>query len=113
MITLRVQDPAQALRFYRDVLGFEGRLLAADLAHVNLPGILLALVRDARLDVLHGPGAGRHRPGVGVEIHVPVSDAALTAEKIRSRGGFLVSEEAGRVSARDMDGYVVTFESSV
>jgi catechol 2,3-dioxygenase-like lactoylglutathione lyase family enzyme len=113
VITLRVQDPAQALRFYRDVLGFETRLLGPDLAHVTAPGLLLALVRDGRLDALHGAGAGRHRPGVGVEIHVPVDDAAATAQAIRTRGGFLVSEEHGRVSARDMDGYVLTFESSV
>jgi catechol 2,3-dioxygenase-like lactoylglutathione lyase family enzyme len=113
MITLRVQDPAQALRFYRDVLGFPARLLGADEAHVTLPGLMIALVRDGRLDALHGAGASRHRPGVGVEIHVPVADAAEMARAIRTRGGFLVGEEPGRASARDMDGYVLTFESSV
>jgi catechol 2,3-dioxygenase-like lactoylglutathione lyase family enzyme len=113
VITLRVADPTQAIRFYRDVLGFPVSLLGAEVAHVTLPGLLLALVKDARLDLLHGPGAGRHRPGVGVEIHVPVADAAEIADRIRSRGGFLVAEEPGRVTARDADGYVFTFETGV
>jgi catechol 2,3-dioxygenase-like lactoylglutathione lyase family enzyme len=113
VITLRVKDPAQALRFYRDVIGLPSRLVSADLAHVTLPGGILALVRDERLDALHGAGAARHRPGVGVEIHVPVEDAAAVARRIRSRGGFLVAEEPGRASARDMDGYLLTFESGV
>jgi catechol 2,3-dioxygenase-like lactoylglutathione lyase family enzyme len=113
VITLRVKDPAQALRFYRDVVGLPAALLSPDLAHVTLPGLLLALAREENLDRLHGPGAGRHRPGVGVEIHVPVKDAAEIADRVRSRGGFLVSEEPGRVTARDMDGYVLTFETSV
>jgi catechol 2,3-dioxygenase-like lactoylglutathione lyase family enzyme len=113
VITLRVQDPAQAIRFYRDVVGFPATLLGPELAHVTLPGLLLALVRDEKLDLLHGGGAARHRPGVGVEIHVPVPDAAEIAERVRSRGGFLVGEAPGRVSARDMDGYVITFETSV
>lgn len=113
MITLRVADPAQALRFYRDVLGFEGTVLGAQSARVSLPGLLLELVRDERLDALHGAGAGRHRRGVGVEIHVPVDDASKVAAAVRSRGGFLVAEEPGRVSARDHDGYVITFETGV
>lgn len=113
MITLRVADPSQAIRFYRDVLGFPATLLGAEEARVTLPGLILGLVRDRRLDILHGPGASRHRPGVGVEIHVPVPDAAEIAKSIRARGGFLVSEEPGRASARDMDGYVLTFETSV
>jgi catechol 2,3-dioxygenase-like lactoylglutathione lyase family enzyme len=113
VITLRVRDPAEAVRFYRDVLGFPSTLIGAESAQVTLPGLVLALVRDQNLDVLHGPGAGRHRPGVGVEIHVPVADAAEFAEKVRSRGGFLVKQEPGRVSARDLDGYVLTFESGV
>ena len=50
---------------------------------------------------------------MGVEIHVPVEDAAGIAARIRLRGGFLVLEEPGRVTARDMDGYVLTFETGV
>jgi catechol 2,3-dioxygenase-like lactoylglutathione lyase family enzyme len=113
VITLRVKDPGQALRFYRDVLGFPARLLGPHAAEVTAPGLTLALVSDSRLDALHGPGASRHRPGVGVEIHVPVQDAAAIAGRIRSGGGFLVGEEPGRVSARDLDGYVLTFETMV
>jgi catechol 2,3-dioxygenase-like lactoylglutathione lyase family enzyme len=113
VITLRVADPAQALRFYRDVLGFPGALESTEGARVTLPGLVLALVRDGRLDSLHGPGAGRHRMGVGVEIHVPVPDAAEIARKVRERGGFLAVEEPGRVSVRDADGYVLTFETGV
>jgi hypothetical protein len=108
-----VKDPAQALRFYRDVAGFATSLAGPDLAQVVVPGGVIALVRDQKLDTLHGAGASRHRPGVGVEIHVPVADAAEIAARIRARGGFLVCEEPGRVSARDMDGYVLTFETSV
>jgi len=113
VITLRVADPSQAIRFYRDVLGFQVALLSAAEARVTLPGVVLTLVLDQRLDELHGSGAARHRPGVGVEIHVPVADAAEIAGRVRSRGGFLVSEAPGRVTARDMDGYVLTFESGV
>jgi catechol 2,3-dioxygenase-like lactoylglutathione lyase family enzyme len=113
MITLRVKDPAQAIRFYRDVAGLSVTLTSPDLAHVHAPGLVLALVRDDRLDALHGAGASRHRPGVGVEIHVPVDDPAKIAEQIRTRGGFLVEEAPLRTSARDMDGYLITFESGV
>lgn len=113
MITLRVADPPQAVRFYRDVLGFAVTLLGAEEARVTLPGQVLALVKDGRLDSLHGAGASRHRAGVGVEIHVNVDDAADLAARIRARGGFLVSEAPGRVTARDMDGYVLTFETGV
>jgi catechol 2,3-dioxygenase-like lactoylglutathione lyase family enzyme len=113
VITLRVADPTQSLRFYRDVLGFPATVLGAESARVTLPGLVLELVRDRRLDELHGAGAGRHRPGVGVEIHVPVPDAAEVARKVRERGGFLASESEGRVSVRDADGYVLTFETEV
>ena len=113
MITFRVADPTQAIRFYRDVLGFPVTLVGAEEARVTLPGQILTLVKDRRLDQLHGAGASRHRPGVGVEIHVPVEDAAGIAARIRLRGGFLVLEEPGRVTARDMDGYVLTFETGV
>jgi catechol 2,3-dioxygenase-like lactoylglutathione lyase family enzyme len=113
VITLRVADPAQALRFYRDVLGFSATLESTEGARVSLPGLVLALVRDRKLDALHGPGAARHRPGVGVEIHVPVPDAAEVARKVRERGGFVVAEEPGCVSVRDADGYVLTFETGV
>jgi catechol 2,3-dioxygenase-like lactoylglutathione lyase family enzyme len=113
VITLRVADPTQAIRFYRDVLGFPVTVIGAEEARVTLPGQLLTLVKDKRLDQLHGSGASRHRPGVGVEIHVPVLDAAAVAARIRARGGFLVTEESGRVTARDMDGYVLTFETGV
>ena len=113
MITLRVADPTQSIRFYRDVLGFPANLLSADLAHITLPGLLLALVKDTKLDLVHGPGASRHRPGVGVEIHVPVSDASEIAGEIGARGGFLAVEEPGRVTARDADGYALTFETGV
>ena len=113
MITLRVADPTQAVRFYRDVLGFPATIESAVGARVTLPGLVIGLVRDRKLDLLHGPGAARHRPGVGVEIHVPVPDAAEIARKVRERGGFLVAEEPGRVSVRDADGYVLTFETEV
>jgi catechol 2,3-dioxygenase-like lactoylglutathione lyase family enzyme len=113
VITLRVKDPSQALRFYRDALGFDARLTDSAAAEVMLPGVVLRLLRDAELDALHGAGAGRHRPGVGVEIHVPVPDASAVAARVRSRGGFLVREEPGRVTTRDMDGYVITFETMV
>jgi catechol 2,3-dioxygenase-like lactoylglutathione lyase family enzyme len=113
VITLRVADPTQAVRFYRDVLGFGVTLLGAEEARVTLPGNVLALVKDAKLDQLHGAGASRHRPGVGVEIHVPVDDSEEIAARIRARGGFLVAEGPGRVTARDMDGYVLTFETGV
>ncbi len=113
MITLRVKDPSQSARFYRDVLGFQVEIADQSLAHVVLPQGILRLVHDDRMDELHGPGSGRHRLGVGVEIHVSTPSPAEVAERIRTRGGFLVRESEDSVTARDGDGYVVTFERAV
>ena len=112
-VTLRVREPTQAARFYRDVLGFQVVIVEATHVQVVLPGLALQLIHDDRLDALHGAGAGRHRPGVGVELHVAVESPAEIAERVRSRGGFLVAETDDAVSVRDGDGYLITFDRAV
>jgi catechol 2,3-dioxygenase-like lactoylglutathione lyase family enzyme len=111
-VTLRVKDPAQASRFYGGVLGFDVLVFDADRARAELPGLAVDLVRDdrAELERLHGAAAVRHRPGVGVEIHVTVPDPAAIAERVRTRGGFLVSASDAAATVRDGDGYVLTFQ---
>ncbi|MEY2742645.1 MAG: hypothetical protein RIS21_1013 [Planctomycetota bacterium] len=111
-VVLRVRDPSEALKFFRDVLGYPGESESLLAASVELPGCRLALVRDDDLDALHGAGARRNRVGVGVEFKIVVDDPREVAERIRSRGGFLVEATEGRTVARDMDGYVWTFTAA-
>lgn len=110
--TLRVKDPAQAVRFYGQVLGFDVLVFDDRRARVELPGLDLLLLREDReqSEKVFGAGAARHRPGVGVELRLVVDDPATFAERVSSRGGFLVSRSADAVTVRDGDGYVLTFE---
>lgn len=111
-VVLRVRDPAEALKFFRDVLGFPGEAASLLEAHAEIPGCRLTLVRDDDLDALHGAGARRNRVGVGVEFRIVVDDPREIAERVKSRGGFLVEATEGRTVARDMDGYVWTFAAA-
>lgn len=110
-LVLRVKDPEQSTRFYGGVLGCDVMVFDAGRARAELPGLTLDLVRTAAEDVerLHGAGAGRHRPGVGVEILVETADPPSIAERVRSRGGFLVAAGPTATSVRDADGYLITF----
>lgn len=108
-VILRVREPSQAVRFYGDVLGFDVLTLGADRAQADLPGVVVELVRDGALETLHGAGAARHRSGVGVELRLAVADPVALAERVRTRGGFLVSATADATTVRDGDGYVWTF----
>jgi catechol 2,3-dioxygenase-like lactoylglutathione lyase family enzyme len=115
LVVLRVKEPTQASRFYGDVLGFDVVVFDDARVRVDLPGVALELIREERAasDALFGPGASRHRPGVGVELRLVVANPAALAERVRTRGGFLVSETPTSVTVRDGDGYVATFATTV
>lgn len=110
-LTFRVKDPAQSVRFYGAVLGCDTMVFDDARARAELPGVTLDLVRFDRdeLDAVHGPGAHKHRPGVGVEVFCATPDPEAVAERVRTRGGFLVRASADSVTVRDGDGYALTF----
>ena len=108
-VALRVKEHVEALKFFVDVLGFTGRSENFLEAPAELPGISLLLFRDDQLEALHGPGASRHRVGVGVEFRIHVENPTELATRVRERGGFLVRAHEGEVTVRDGDGYVFTF----